>query len=71
MTAYLRLSSARSWDFKASLVQEYVAYQQQGGFPHRVTVGSPPTLPAQPSSDPSMHYFKETQHNVPNVFYSY
>ena len=25
VTGYLRLSSARSWDFKASLVQEYVA----------------------------------------------
>ncbi len=71
VTGYLRLGTARSWDFKASLVQEYVAYQQQGVFPHRVTVGSPPTLAASPSGDPSMHYFKETQHNVPDVFYSY
>jgi len=68
---FLRLRSARHWRLTASLVQEFVRYQQQGVFPHDVTTLPAPTSPAPPSSDPDTVYFPETGHNVPRIFYDY
>ncbi|ACM06109.1 N-acetylmuramoyl-L-alanine amidase [Thermomicrobium roseum] len=71
VTGFIRLRSVRSWRLTASLVREYVRYEQQGVFPKDLTTLPPPTAPVPPSSDPNMIYFEVTQHNVPRVFYDY
>ncbi|MCM8747592.1 N-acetylmuramoyl-L-alanine amidase [Thermomicrobiaceae bacterium CFH 74404] len=71
VTGFIRLHSIRHWRFSASLVQEFVRYQQQGVFPQDVVTLPAPTSPVPASSDPNMVYFPETQHNVPRIFYDY
>ncbi len=71
VTGFIRLRSTRQWRFTASLVQEFVRYQQQGVFAQDVVTLPAPTSPASPSSDPDMVYFSETQHNVPRIFFAY
>jgi len=71
VTGFIRLRSIRHWRFSASLVQEFVRYQQQGVFPQDVVTLPAPTSPVPASSNPNMVYFPETQHNVPRIFYDY
>ncbi|MEX2425367.1 MAG: N-acetylmuramoyl-L-alanine amidase, partial [Thermomicrobiaceae bacterium] len=71
VTGFVRLQSAGQWNLSACLVNELVRYEQIGVFPHTVTAEPPPTNPAGQDSDPSMHFFDVTSHNVPDVFYTY
>jgi hypothetical protein len=71
VTGFLRLDSVRDWSLTASLVNEFVRYEQQGVFPHTVRTLPPPTAPAERSSDPSMVYVSVTRHNVPRIFNDY
>lgn len=71
VTGFIRLRSVREWKLTASLVREFVRYEQQGVFPQDLQTLPPPTNPVPPSSDPEMVYFSETGHNVPRTFYEY
>ncbi|MCX7622494.1 MAG: N-acetylmuramoyl-L-alanine amidase, partial [Thermomicrobium sp.] len=71
VTGYIRLRSVRRWKLTASLVREFVRYEQQGVFPQELQTLPPPTAPVPPSSDPDMVYFDETGHNVPRLFYRF
>ncbi len=71
VTGFIRLDTPREWELSASLVQELVRYEQQKAFPERIVTLPPPTRPTGPDSDPSMHYFEVTSHNVPDIFYRY
>lgn len=71
VTGYIRLRSVRHWKLTASLVREFVRYEQQGVFPQELETLPPPTAPVPRSSDPNMVYFETTGHNVPRVFYDY
>jgi len=71
VTGFIRLRSVRKWKLTASLVREFVRYEQQGVFPQELETLPPPTAPVPPSSDPDMVYFDVTGHNVPRVFYTF
>lgn len=72
VTGYLRLNTAGNWNLSASLVQEWIKYDQQDVFAQQITVLIPGVInPAAKSSDPSLTYFGQTSHNVPVVFANY
>jgi hypothetical protein len=71
VTGFVRLQTAREWNFTACLVNELVRYEQIGVFPHSIVTLPPPTNPTGRDPDPSTHYFEQTSHNVPDVFYRY
>lgn len=69
VVGYLRLNTAGTWNLAASLVQEWIQYDQQNAFPQRITVQVPGVVnPAAKSSDHSLTYFGQTNHNVPVIF---
>jgi hypothetical protein len=71
VTGFIQLSSTRTWNLSACLVQELVRYEQQGVFPRTIETLRPPTHPTGRTNDPSMHYFDVTSHNVPDIFFRY
>jgi hypothetical protein len=71
VTGFVRLRSIREWNVSACLVNELVRYEQRGLSPTRIVTQPPPTNPTGRTSDPSMHYFDTTSHNVPDIFYRY
>ena len=68
---FLRFKTPGDWSLSASLVQEWISYQQKNVFPQKVTVLPLPTEPMPQSSDPTLTYESVTEHNVPTVFHNY
>ena len=68
---FLRFKSPGDWNLSASMVQEWISYQQKNVFPQKVTVLPLPTEPMPQSSDPTLTYESVTEHNVPTVFHDY
>ncbi len=71
VSGYVQFKSQGDWNLNTSLLQEFVAYQQQNVFPQKVTVLPLPTNPAPQSSDPTLTYETVTEHNVPTYFHDY
>ena len=71
ITGYIRLRTPGDWTLSASVMQEWIKYDQQGAFPQKVKVLPPPTAPAAQQNDPSLVYESVTGHNVPTVFHDY
>jgi hypothetical protein len=71
VVGYIRLNTQKDWNLSASLVQEFVRYNQQNVFGQKISVAPPPTGPTPKSPDPGLVYESVTQHNVPRVFRDY
>lgn len=71
VTGFIRFKTPGDWNLSASLVQEWIRYDQQNAFPQKITVTPLPTQPTPQSSDPSLTYESVTEHNVPTVFHDY
>jgi len=71
VTGYIRLKSPGDWNLNASVIQEWIEYDQQGVFPQVVKVLQVPTAPAPEENDPSLTYESVTSHNVPTIFHDY
>jgi hypothetical protein len=71
VTGFVRLNTTREWRLSFCLVNELIRYEQVGVFPATVVTNPPPTRPTGRVSDPGMHYFEATSHNVPDIFYRY
>lgn len=71
VTGFVRLRSLGTDEFRASVVQEFVAYTHTNLAPTRVTVASPPVTPVAQTRDPGARFFEITGHNVPAQFIDY
>ena len=67
----IRFNTPGDWTLNASMVQEWISYQQENVFPQKITVLPLPTEPRPQISDPSLTYESVTEHNVPTVFHDY
>lgn len=71
LTGFVRFSTPGDWVLSASLVQEWIRYQQEHVFPQKITVLPLPTNPMPQDKSPTLTYESVTQHNVPVVFNTY
>ncbi len=71
VTGFLRFNTPGDWQLSASLVQEFIRYDQENVFAQKLTVLSLPTNPMPQSKDPTLTYESVTEHNVPTVFHDY
>lgn len=71
VTGYIRFKTPGNWNLSASVIQEWIQYDEQGAFPQVIKVLQPPTAPAAEQNDPSLVYESVTGHNVPAIFHDY
>jgi hypothetical protein len=71
VSGFIRFKTPGDWSLSASVIQEWIDYDQQNAFPQVVKVLQPPTAPAAQENDPSLVYESVTGHNVPTVFHDY
>lgn len=71
VVGFIRLKTPGKRTGSVSTVKEFVQYLEENSYSTTVTLVPPPVAMMPPSTDPTVTWFPETGHNVPELFYRF